>query len=133
MKPFPTSLVLATGLLLTLSAGDAAAAEVALLYRGGVPQVAFAAAEIVAAVQAKGDTVVKGAPEGVGNASQSLRIILAFAGDDTGRWATDLGVAPFTSMGSQSYALRRKVEGARTTYVVLGADPPGCPDGPERQ
>jgi len=116
----------ALGFLVLVSQAAFGKAQIGLLYGSGVPETEFAAAEIRAAVEARGDTVVKGSLADLATASQNLRIVLAPSADESRRLANDLGLAPFKSDGPQSYALRKKVDGARTTCIVLAADPIGA-------
>ena len=59
-------------------------------------------------------------------ASQPLRIVLTSSAGKPQQLPA-LGVAPLRKdAAAQSYAIRKKVDGPRTTYVVLGADPIGA-------
>lgn len=126
MKHFMRNLLLAIAFLSALLPGSSAGTEVALRYGPGVPPTEFAAAEIVAALKARGDTVIQGGLDDSAKAPQAVRIVLCSSGDESQRSAADLGLAPQRNSGGQSYGLRRKVDGAHTTYVVLGADPVGA-------
>ncbi len=126
VRRFLTTVLSVAGFLSLFCPVDAASAAVALLYQGGVPQTEFAAQEIVTALTAKGDTVVKGGLNDLTNAPQAIRIVLASSDEESQRLAIDLGLAPRKSSGSQSYGLRKKADGTRTTYVILGADPVGA-------
>ncbi len=126
MRHLGITMLLVTGPLSLFCGADAAGAAVALQYQRGVPQTEFAIAEISAALQAKGDTAVKGGLNGFTNAPQPTRIVLASSNEESQRLAMELELTPLKNSGSQSYSLRKKVEGTRTTYVVLGADPVGA-------
>ncbi|MBM4029321.1 MAG: hypothetical protein FJ280_28585, partial [Planctomycetes bacterium] len=119
-------LLLVAGFLLLVPWVDCARADVALLYNSDVPQAAFAAGEIGAALEAKGEKVVPGGLSDLARAPQGTRMVLASSAEESRRVAGELGVTPLGSTAGQSYALRRKAEGTRTTYVVLGADPVGA-------
>jgi hypothetical protein len=116
----------ATAFLLLILPGQAAPATVTLRYRHEVPQTAFAAAEIAAALKTKGQTVIPGDRSDPAGAAQGTRIVLASSAGESQRLATELAVAPLQGTASQSYGLRRKSEGTHTTYVVLGADAVGA-------
>ena len=126
MKRFITNLVFVAGLLPAIVQVNSAGAEVALRYTSGVPQVEFAAREITAALGAKGDAVVQGGLTDLAQAPQVTRIVLAASPNESQRLAADLGLTPSKSLGTQSYGLRKRVEGAHTTYVVLGSDAVGA-------
>ncbi len=126
MKRFMMNLSWAAGVLLTISPGDSAGADVALRYGRGVPQTEFAAAEIVAALEARGDTAIRGGVDDLAKAPQAVRIVLASSNEEARRLATTLSVAPPKESDGQSYALRKKTERAQTTYAVLGSDPVGA-------
>ena len=126
MSGFIGIVLVSAGLALVGMQPASAKEEVALLYKSGVPQAEFAAAEIRRALETRGDRCIAGSLEDLPKASQNVRIVLASSADEAKRLAADLGLAAPKAAGAQSYALRRKAEGARTTYAVLGADPAGA-------
>jgi len=100
--------------------------QVELLYSSNLPQPEFAASQIRLALEARGDTCVRKGMEDLSQTSGTVRIVLACSGQESNRVATDLKLMAMKGTASQSYALRKKAEGSRTTYVVLGADPVGA-------
>ncbi len=126
MRCFATTVLLVAGFLSFLFPGDTASAAVAVLYQSGVPQTEFAVQEIVAALTAKGDTAIRGDLDDLAKIAQETRIVLFSSGAQARRLAANWDLMPLKNSSSQSYALRKKTEGTRTTYVVLGAGPVGA-------
>ena len=91
--------------------------RVELAYTQGVPQTEFATREIRTALESR-------AKLGFGDTGE-VRMILASSADESRRVAANLGLTPPKSVVSQAYALRKKVQDERTSFVVLGADPAG--------
>jgi hypothetical protein len=118
--------VVCLGLGLLAQSGAPAQDEVGALYNAAVPQAAFAAGELRLAVQARGDRWVSAGLDGLMKAKQPTRVVLASSVEESRRVANDLGLAPLESAGPQSYSLRKKIDAASKTYVVLGADPTGA-------
>jgi len=114
------------GLALAAALPAWAAEDAALVYASGAAQTEFAAGEIGAALEAGGYRCVKRPLDGLAKAPGNLRIVLAASADEAKRVAAELGLAPPKSPAPQSYALRRKVDGPRTTYAVLACDPVGA-------
>jgi hypothetical protein len=126
MKRFVRIVLLYAGL--ALSAGQSASAKenVALLYTSGVPQAEFAGAEIRLTLDARGNGCLGGTLDDLAKASGNVRIVLAASAAEAKRLTADLGLAPLKASAAQSYALRKKVDGGRTTYAVLATDPTGA-------
>ncbi len=100
--------------------------KIALFYNAQLPQTRFAAGEVSRAIEAKGDSCVQQGLDKLSTVTGGLRIVLASTAVESRRLATALNVPPLQASTPQSYALRRKTAGARTTYVVLGADAAGA-------
>jgi hypothetical protein len=126
MRGFLGIVVLSVGWPLFGMPSASAEEEVSLLYKSGVPQTEFAAAEIRLALRARGDRCLQGSLEDLPKAAPNVRVVLASSADETKRLAADLGLAAPRAAAPQSYALCRKADGPRTTYAVLGADPAGA-------
>jgi hypothetical protein len=126
MRRFAVTVLLPVGLALLATQSSSAKEDVALLYTSGVPQTEFAAAEIRHAIEVKGDGCLKGSLDDLAKTPGNIRIAIAASADETKRLAAALAVAPAKASAWQSYALRRKTEGPRTTYVVLAADLAGA-------
>jgi hypothetical protein len=126
MRRFAAIALLSAGMALLAAQAASAKEDVALLCKSGVPQTEFAAAEIRLALQARGDGCTQAGLDNLAKASGNIRIVLAASADEANRLAADLGLAPLKSQAAQSYALRKKTEGGRTTYAVLATDPAGA-------
>ncbi len=100
--------------------------RIALFSNAQLPQTRFAAGEISRAIEAKGDSCVQQGLDKLSTVTGDLRIVLASTAVESRRMATALNVPPLQGAAPQAYALRRKTAGARTTYVVLGADAAGA-------
>ncbi|MCX5684357.1 MAG: hypothetical protein NT049_11825, partial [Planctomycetota bacterium] len=126
MKRFAAITLLSAGMALLAAMPATAKEDVALLYTSGAPQTEFAAAEIRLALEARGDGCTRAGLDDLAKAPGNLRIVIAASADEATRLAAELGLAPLKSPAAQSYALRKKTEGGRTTYAVLAADLAGA-------
>jgi hypothetical protein len=126
MKRFVGIVLLSAGLALLAGQPASARENVALLYTSGAPQAEFAGAEIRLALEARGNGCLRGSLDDLAKASGNVRIVLAASADEAKRLATDLGLAPLKAPAAQSYAMRKKADGSRTTYAVLATDPTGA-------
>jgi len=107
--------------------GRAASAEVGLFYKSGVPQIEFSAAEIRAALSARGDAGNTKDLNELPRTKGETRVAIAGTAEDAQRLVATLGLQPMKpDAPPQAYALRKKIEGAQTTYVILAADPEGA-------
>jgi hypothetical protein len=97
--------------------------EMGVFCNASVPPVAFAGEEIRLALTAKGQRGVQGSLADLANSPQPTRLVLAASGSEAARLVTDLGLPPWKAGPPQSYALRRKGDGGRTTYAILATDP----------
>jgi len=91
-----------------------------------VPQAAFGAEEIGRALKGKGGGWAKKSLADLPTATQNIRIVLVSSVADLTRHVKDLGLAPVKEPTAQSYTLRKITDGARTTYLILAADPVGA-------
>jgi hypothetical protein len=126
MRRFAVIVLLPVGLALLDAQPASAKEEVVLLYKSGVPQTEFAAAEIRLALEARGNGCLRGSLDDLAKAPGNVRIALAASADEAKRLASDLGLAPLKAPAAQSYALRKKTDGGRTTYAVLATDSTGA-------
>ncbi len=100
--------------------------RVTLFYAANSPQTEFAAGEIRAALEARGDTwASKGLDDLAANADVT-RIILASTRQESDRAADMLKVAKLNGDAPQSYALKKIADASDPTYIVLAADPTGA-------
>jgi hypothetical protein len=100
--------------------------QVSVFNNPSIPQVAFAADEIRAALEGAGD---RAAPADLGKLprdTRKIRIALASSPDESAQLTKDLGVTPWKSPAAQSYALRKKMDASGTTWAILSADPTGA-------
>ena len=98
------------------------AQEIGLFYSHAVPQMEFAASEIRAAAQAKKLSCAAFNLEKFSQAAQSVRIVLI----SSNALAQSLGLNdPNFSAKAESYFIATKLDGARTSYFVVGADAVG--------
>jgi hypothetical protein len=126
MKRFVGIVLLSAGLALPAGQPALARENVALLYTSGVPQAEFVGAEIRLALEARGNGCLGGTLDDLAKASGNARIVLATSAAEAKRLTSDLGMAPLKASAAQSYALRKKADGSRTTYAVLATDPTGA-------
>ena len=100
--------------------------QTAVFHAPAVRQVAFAAEEIRRALEKKGKRWALRNLADLAAAPQNIRIVMVASAEDLARYVKDLSLVPPKAKGAQTYALRKRTEGARTTYVVLAADPVGA-------
>lgn len=100
--------------------------EIALFFNGGIAPVEFAAKEIRAALEAKGNAAVFKSLDAASQATDKVRIVFAASAEEAKRISSELNAAPLKLSAAQSYAIRPRVTPAQTTYVVLAADPVGA-------
>ena len=112
-------------LALAVAACGAQPAAVTLYYERGTPESRFAAGEIRRALAEGGAPLVE-AELDAAPAAGDTRILLVSGAEKGRRLARLLGMAPPGARAPQSYALRKRVEGRRATYAVLGADAAGA-------
>jgi hypothetical protein len=121
-----TGFVWLSWLVLLSSPLLAADREIAIFYDHRVPQAAFAAGEIGAAVEARGGSCKTGSLGELGQTNSGLCLVLASSVAESQRLVSELGIAPLKSASPQAYALRKKPDEQKTVYAVLGADPAGA-------
>jgi len=127
MGSLPEIALLALGLSILSTQVASARGDVALEYKGGAPQVEFAAKEIRLALEAKGDSAVASAPGAPSQTADKVRIILAASAEEAKRLSSELNLAPLKAPDPQAYGIRNKRgAGAQTTCIVLAADPVGA-------
>ncbi|MCX7013814.1 MAG: hypothetical protein NTW86_14895 [Candidatus Sumerlaeota bacterium] len=97
-----------------------------LCYRSGSPPIEFAASEILQAAKAAGIPCRVMGVEELANCRDGACIAIAASADDSSALETGLGMAPPHNASPQSYAIRRKAEGATNAWAVLGADAVGA-------
>ncbi|MCX7011367.1 MAG: hypothetical protein NTW86_02155 [Candidatus Sumerlaeota bacterium] len=108
------------------SATRAEKSGLTLYYRSGSPQVEFAASEIQQAAKAAGIPCRVMSVEELPKARDGACIAIAATADDSRALEKGLGIAPLSNASPQSYAIRRKAEGATDAWAVLGADAAGA-------
>jgi hypothetical protein len=100
--------------------------DMALLCDGNIAPARFAAEEIRRELKATDASCSLNPLTELSSTTAAVRIVLVSTAEDSRRVTDALGLAPMKSAAPQSYALRRKSAGQRTTYVVLGADAVGA-------
>jgi len=98
------------------------ATPVVLCRDAQTPQVQFASSEIRRALVAQGVSLIEQGPNGFPQAAKGTCIILVAGTSESQRIAALLNVSQPKNTSPQSYAIRKHTAGARTTYVVFGAD-----------
>jgi len=113
--------------LLTGSTAFAMAGEVGLFYTSGRAQTEFAANEIRAAFNIRGNAVVAGDLLQLPKAMQQVHIAIAANSEESHQIAGILDCADLKSgVSPQSYAIRKSIAGTQTTYIVLAVDDVGA-------
>jgi hypothetical protein len=110
-------------LVLLLAPLALTAQEAGLFYSRGIPQVEFAATEIRATLQAKGNICAVSDLARFLQATQSVRIVLISSKAE----AQPFGLSASNSLKkAESYFISTTIEGTRTNYFVVGADTVGA-------
>lgn len=119
-------LVVSAWLSLLVCLPAAAREEIALVWNHRLPQTEFAAKEIRLALETKGDAAVSATLAELPQLTNRVCIVLAATGDEARQASARLAVKPLVSSAPQAYGVRKQVTGARTIYLVLGADAIGA-------
>ena len=99
------------------------AKEFGLFYSRDVPQLVFAASEIDAALQAKGQQCAVADIGKLAEATQDVRIVLL----PSAATAQPFGLSALGSLGkAESYLIFTKAQRSQTSYLIVGNDPVGA-------
>ena len=103
------------------------AETVRLYFDPATPQIAFAAADIKAALESKSYTVETNNLSALSSADSGKKIVLALTNDSSAiAFLLAQGGSPVPGLGTQAYALRTTTTNSHLSYWVVGGDAAGA-------